>query len=170
MKKIVVMIIVLALIVAYIIALDTAKKNEEPIKVVFDAMQFVVDDERSITESELIAILGEPESVEEWNYKTTELGRDMEYPIRSLFYDDNNYEYMFNNDHLQRINIYKETTFADKDDILPMFGLKKYRNTKVKDTGYSYRVSNIDIHDLWLYGVDENTVEGVKISYGDLFD
>jgi hypothetical protein len=144
-----------------------------PIDVVFDATKFIIDDERTVSEGELIEILGEPESIEEWNYESYQslLGKEMKYPIRSLYYNEGKYEYKFNNNMLLRITITEQFTYEDKNNILPMFGLKKYSNTKITDTNTSYRCLNCGIYEFWVYDMinDSKTLNGINISYSSLF-
>jgi hypothetical protein len=145
-----------------------------PINVVFDATKFIIDNERTVSEAELIEMLGQPESIEEWNYESYQslLGKEMIYPIRSLYYNENKYEYKFNNNMLQRITITEEFAYEDKNNILPMFGLKKYSNTKITDTNVAYRCSNCGIYEFWVYDMDSKpkTIKGIHISYGSLFE
>ncbi|SHJ84454.1 hypothetical protein SAMN02745136_01074 [Anaerocolumna jejuensis DSM 15929] len=140
----------------------------KPVKVVFDASRFIVNNKRTVTEKELIKILGKPENIDKWNYKAN----DMKYPIRTLSYDKGKYEYSFNNKHLQRISIDNTYNYNDKDDILKMFGLKKYSDTVIKDINTAYRCRNCGVYDFWIYDMDSKTKKfnGVKISYSSLFD
>lgn len=45
------------------------QNTSETVPVVFDALQYEVKDGENITEAELINQLGEPDSIEEWNYE-----------------------------------------------------------------------------------------------------
>lgn len=85
--------------------------------VVFDAKRFIGEDGEPLGEQEVIEMLGEPDSIDEWNYKALTAS----YPMRTLVYG--NYEYSFNNDILQRININESFPYSKKEDILEMFGL-----------------------------------------------
>lgn len=136
--------------------------NNKTVDVVFDAMQYAPDENGTISEAELIAKIGEPVSIEEWNY---EYGYQT-YPIRTLYYD--NYEYSFNNDNLQRITIYNEFNFKSKKEFLPMFNLEKYENTEINDTNTAYRAYHCGVHDLWLF-YEDGKITLTKISYSPLF-
>ena len=139
------------------------QNTSETVPVVFDALQYEVKDGENITEAELINQLGEPDSIEEWNY---EVGGGQYYPIRTLYYRAN--EYSFNDDKLQRITLYDKFSYNSKDDFLPMFNLKQYSNTQINDTNYYYRAYYCGVHDLWLeYGDGEITM--TKITYGNIF-
>lgn len=112
---------------------------------------------------------GNPDSSDEWFYESLS-GTGYGYPIKTLIYDDGAYEYNFNDGILHRITINKEIPYDDVSDFLAMFGLSKYRNTEIEDTGVSYRAYNCGVHDLWiLYDSDEKIIENVKISYSDIF-
>jgi len=164
----VLILVALAIILPIVLSQSNdTPENEEKIEVVFDASRFVVeeyDSWRGVTEKELFAILGKPDGTEEWNHKTVLAS----YPVRTLTYG--NWEYHFNNDKLQRIsNDVDDFPFNGKDSILPMFGLKKYGNTRVNDTGLAYRAYSCGVRDLWVQ-YEEGQLSFVKISYGALFD
>lgn len=168
MKKIGFVIVGL-FIIALIFGISQIVKNPEKYNsasteasVVFDAMQYEVKDNSNISESELIQKLGEPDNIEEWNYET----ETHSYPIRTLHYG--NYEYSFNDDNLQRLTIWDEIPYTSKDDFLNMFGLKKYANTMINDTGLYYRAFNCGVNDIWIEYTD-SIIKMVKISYGTVF-
>ena len=139
------------------------QNESESVSVVFDALQYEVKDGENITEAELINQLGEPDSIEEWNY---EVEGGQYYPIRTLYYGAN--EYSFNDDKLQRITLYDKFSYNSKDDFLPMFNLKQYSNTQINDTNSYYRAYYCGVHDLWLeYSDGEITM--TKITYGNIF-
>jgi len=138
--------------------------------VVFDAQQFMFIDSTTgnyltVSEKELIEMIGEPENIDEWNYKIN----GMVYPIRSLLYADGNYVYEFNNDHLVRIQIFEEIPYTDKSELLGMFNLKREPHSEVVDTGMAYRVYNCIVNDLWCTFNDDGTIYSTYISYADLF-
>lgn len=130
---------------------------------IFDATQFYASEKSTVSEPKLIEMLGDPDEIEEWNHETT----SKSYPIRTLIYG--NYKYHFNSDILQRISIDEEIPYESKAKILEMFGLKKYKNSSVKDNNFSYRVTNCGVHDFWTQYSD-GKLNGIKISYGSLFD
>ena len=137
----------------------------------FDVLQYLFSDSVSgayltSTEQEVISALGEPEDIDVWTHERSGL----KYEIRSLSYDDGTYVYEFNNNYLMRIQIFDTFTFDDKDNILPMFGLKMFANSKKVDTGSAYRVYDCGIHDLWCtFGESEGSIDITYISYTDLF-
>lgn len=77
--------------VGFAITVLNESKNPTKSDVVFDALQYEVKDGKNISEEELVAKLGEPDNIEEWNY-TTSYG--IFYPIRTLYYGKT--EYSFN--------------------------------------------------------------------------
>lgn len=133
------------------------------VNVVFDATKYSPKNGKNITEKELIKQLGKPKRIEKWDYKS---GNGLTYPMRTLIYK--NREYIFNNDNLQRITLYDEFSYSDKNEFLDMFNLKTYANTKINDTNSFYRVYNCGVNDIWLeYGDGKITL--TKISYGKIF-
>lgn len=161
------LIVLLVLVAVFAFSfMKMIERNEElantPIAFNAQIYSFIDDSGNNITESELIEDLGNPDSINAWNFEK----QGTSYPIRTLTYG--NTEYNFNNDTLQRITLYDTYTFNDKDEIIPMFNLKKYANTEITDTGTSYRAYNCGIHDLWVQ-YEGNQITLTQISYGDLF-
>ena len=142
---------------------------ETAANVVIDAMSFWVDasQEIAISDEELIERLGEPESVDEWNY----INSETKVPIKTLYYDDNTYAYHFNSGVLQRIKIEDvEIPYANKKEIPSLFGLNGYANAKVvADTGVAYRVENCGVRQLWVQIMDKNNLKTIAIDYGTAF-
>lgn len=139
--------------------------NVKPVEVVFDASRFYITEDdamRPMHEAEVTALLGEPESIDEWNYESVGL----QYPIRSLIYDDGNYVYEFCNDYLVRIQIFEPFPYDSKKDFLKMFNLSRYSNTQVTvDNNVSYRVSNCGVVDFWLIDITENEIKTTYLTY-----
>ena len=164
-----IILVALGIVVAYVISQESKMLSPAPTPsdspeslLVFDALQYAPNNGSGTSESELIANLGEPDSVEDWSYKTATLT----YPIRTLYYG--NYEYSFNNGSLHRVTILEEFQFDSKDDFLRMFGLQKYSDTEINDTGVFYRAYNCGIHDIWI-GYKDGRINIVHISYSSLF-
>lgn len=159
-----------------IIAISIASYNEyagtqtQSNTPIFDATIFKVTDGdtwRPMTESEVISIVGKPECVDEWNYDRSDIG--LTYPIRSLSYNNGSTVYEFNNDALVRIQILSPIAYTKKGQILDLFGLQKYSNSEVVDTGTTYRVYNCGVNDLWCMGLDGKNIEMTYITYSKLF-
>lgn len=164
-KRIIPLMLILSLIAvclfpAFAVGSSTV---ENDVTVVFDALQYYTENnDKNITEEEIVNQLGEPQKQEDWNYKTPE----KEYPIHTITYE--NREYSFYEGVLQRITLYDEFTYTNKNDFLGMFNLSKNANTTINDTNSFYRAYNCGVHDLWIqYGDGKITL--TKISYGDVF-
>ncbi|MEA4831608.1 hypothetical protein SDC9_83612 [bioreactor metagenome] len=139
------------------------KKNSN-VDVILDATSFYRDN-KTVNESQLIEMNGQPDSIEEWTYN----GLSATYAIRTLYYG--NYSYHFNHDMLQRISIDNaEIPYENKNDILTMFGLKKYSNTKINDLNVSYRADKCGVYDFWIPVMDEDSLDEIRISYTSLFE
>ena len=148
-------------------------KESNNSSIVFDALQYKFTDSVSgnfltSTESELVEILGDPEKIDEWNFRS---GTGLEYPIRSLAYESGNYVYEFNNDRLVRIQIFEQFSFENKADIPTMFGLELTGTSESLDTGATYKVTDCGVHELQCtFGRAANTIDITFISYVDIFD
>lgn len=157
-----------ALVAVALISFAGCSGTKEPeqkkeVAVVLDAMSFYRDD-KTVNEAQLIEMNGEPDSIEEWKQK----GVSATYSIKTLYYG--NYAYHFNNDMLQRISISEEIPYTDKDEILEMFGLKKYSNTTINDLNVSYRADKCGVYDFWIPIMDEDSLDEIRISYTSLFE
>lgn len=142
---------------------DNTVSDQTPI--VFDAARFWVDEngeKRPMHEQEVISLIGEPESIEEWNYKT---GIGLQYPIRSLSYNGGKYIYEFNNDYLLRIQITEPFEYTDRKDFIKMFNLSTYINTTTDDNNINYRAYNCGVADLWLMDITDTTIGTTYITY-----
>ncbi|WP_455649288.1 hypothetical protein [Enterocloster citroniae] len=153
-----------------------SQKEPEPkknIEVILDAQQFC-----GVSEADLIEKMGEPESREEWNYEVGNLYS----PIVSFFYDNNRFEFMLNNDKVQRISIHADSynrtdgepfAFESKDDILLMFGIspKDIKYAKKVDTNSALRYQDFgNIKSFWIPEYENNSFDEVKIDFSDLFE
>ena len=145
-------------------------KHRENIQVAFDATKYInyTNGKASLCSPiDVEKAMGEPESKEDWTYK----GSKGNFLLTTYAYDGGKYEFTFYLIDLVRITINDNFTFSDKDDIPYMFGLKKYKNTYSKDTGYAIRFSNTGIKDLWVSGIEGNSFDMAKITYASgIFD
>lgn len=143
-------------------------ENKGEIKQVFDPTRFLVESEgaiRPMTEAELIGELGQPESIEEWNFQYFET----EAPVRTLSYHNGKYLYNFNNDQLVRIEIYVPVSFVNKENIPQMYNLSE--GTVSADTPAVYRVNDCGVYELQvLYNTDGSKIDTAFISYTSFFD
>lgn len=140
-----------------------------PIEPVFDASSFYTDtvSKTTVTQEELILKLGEPEEIENWNFKNS---KSEEFKITTLYYDNYAYEYSFYDNHLQRISINKDIPLANKNTNLKLFNLSQNDYTRLKDTGSALRYYDCGVNDLWIWSINDNVAKGIKISYTNLFE
>ena len=133
--------------------------------VILDVTAFYYGD-TTVSESQLIEIKGEPDEVEEWNYK----GRTLTYPIRTLYYG--NFRFNFHNGILHRISADDlKISFQRNEDLLGMFGLRRHMNSSVTaDTAFAYRVKNAGVYEFWVTLGDGNYISSVRISFSQLFE
>ena len=170
MKRLKLILITLAAIL--LCGCGKSEQKAPDVDVLLDVQQFA-----GISEKELIEIMGEPESREEWNY---EVG-DLYSPIVSCFYDNNRFEFMLNNDKVHRISIHADSynrtdgepfTFESKEDILSMFGItpKDVKYAKKVDTNSALRYQDFgNIKSFWIPMYDNNSFDEVKVDFSDLF-
>ena len=140
-------------------------ENKDQHLIVFDAAQFYTEENgeyRPFHESEVIELIGEPESIEEWDY-TSPTG--LIYPIRALTYEDGEYVYEFNNDYLLRIQIFKPFEYEERDSFIEMFNLPRYSDTTIDDNGLNYHARRCGVYDLWLMDITDTTVGTTYITY-----
>lgn len=141
--------------------------SDNSIDVVLDAMQYWTSDSTTVTEKDLKASLGEPDSIDEWQIERYQVlvDKTLVYDYRSLYYGD--YEYIFLGGMLLRISIDVDISYSNSDDLLAMFGLKEYANTKITDNYVSYRAENCGVPDFWIPDMDDKTIKLVNITYDD---
>lgn len=134
-------------------------------EVILDVTAFYYGD-TTVSESQLIEIKGEPDEIDEWNY----LGRVYKYPMRTLYYGD--FRFNFHNGILHRISADSlKIPFQRHEDLLGMFGLKRYMNSIVAvNTAFAYRVKNAGVYEFWVTLGDENYISSVRISFSQLFE
>lgn len=160
-------IIVVAIAIAAIVATSQSQNSNDTVAQVFDATRFIVSDgesKRPMTEDELIAEIGQPDSSEDWNFEFN----GAQYPVKTLTYHDGGYAYEFNNDQLVRIQILVPATFENKEQIPEMYNLSG--GTVITDTPAAYRVENCGVHDLWCTYGEEGTIVSAYISYTNFFE
>lgn len=161
-------VLIFIAIVVFAISNSNKSKNDnisDQVPVVFDAARFWVEEngeKRPMHEQEIISLIGDPESVDEWNYKT---GTGLQYPIRSLSYEGGKYIYEFNNDYLLRIQITKPFEYTNKNNFIKMFNLSNYINTTIDDNNINYHAYNCGVADLWLMDITDTTIGTSYITY-----
>lgn len=125
-----------------------------------------------INSQELIEIMGEPKSIEDWNNKT-DLG---EFLINIYEYDG--FNFFVADDSIVRMNIYSDKyynldgegiKFESEEDIFHMLNIPvDYDKIKrTGDTGYALRYSPVSdkVVDVWCIGIEENTIEEIKVTF-----
>lgn len=147
--------------------LDDVDYSQINLASVLDINKFYNENKtNTVTQDELISLLGAPQKTEEWNYI---LNESTSYPITTLYYP-NNERYNFYQGHLAWILIEREISFSNKSSILPMFGLEYTSNSqKVADTGYALRYTNCGVPTFWVQGIENNTFNWVKIVFSETF-
>lgn len=147
-------------------SISTPKEKSEPVAQILYAPQYNPDaNGHNISAAEFIEKNGQPDSQDDWNMDT---GLGTYYQMTTLTYG--NYDYIFSGDNLQRISIYEPLSYKKTSDFLHMFGLRKYSNTEILDTGVAYKAQNCGVYELYvLYDADTKQTDTVQISYSSIF-
>lgn len=167
------------IVVVFVIAInsDTDTTNTDVSdandNVIFDVTQFA-----NVTPEQLVSIMGEPEDIDEWNYKS-EKG---DIPLTSYCYDNDNYEFIFHEGKISKLELYcnngKELypfNANDKTPVLNALGIvpgndcEKYVNN---DMVLRYSDVTEDIEDVSIYDIDKTngTCDTIHITYDDYND
>ncbi len=164
MNKQWIIVFLLFLLILGIVVFAIANPNEPKsnnIGVVLNVNDFYKTASQTLTIDELQEKIGKSTSTETWNYTKSD-GSIKE--ITTLSYLDSNYEYLFYNNNLVRININTNLYFNSVDDIFTMFGLTKHDSTKISNTGTSIRIYNSSVPDFWC-NYDGHKIQWVKITF-----
>ena len=124
-------------------------------------------DFKEISESDCVALVGEPNSIEEWNYEKN----GTYVPCKSYYYDKYELVFMRNTDETYacvRMKVYDKDILFDKETVVQQFGFDKTRN--VKDTGVSYRCDAISSEhnaavDFWISCYEDGKIKMLDITY-----
>lgn len=168
--------IVILLVLSFIIGLigvgdkNTAEKAKESVELIIDTSQF-----SRISSAELVQIMGEPEKVEDFEWK---IPRTNEGIVGKLYiYDKNKYEFILFDDSVVRLNVYSgsfmgydnsKMTFDNEEDIFTMFAIEPNENLKkIADTNYALRYSPVSdkVADVWIQEINGNEFGIAKITY-----
>ncbi|KXG78290.1 hypothetical protein [Thermotalea metallivorans] len=167
--KIIVVLLFLGAVITFVGKSGVLTTVQKETEILIDVNQFA-----KITPEELIAIMGEPISKEEWNF-TTSKGK---FPTTSYYYD--NYEFLVINDMVVRMNIRSDKYFDDnaesikfstKKSILKMLNIKydPNRTKLVADTGVSLRFQPVSdkVADVWCSLMDgkNKTIDEIKVTF-----
>lgn len=127
-----------------------------------------------ISSEELIGIMGEPNSREDWN-NSTDRGKFL---IEIYEYDG--YDFFIADDSVVRMNIYSERyynldgegiEFSSEESIFDMLNIPvDYDKIKrTEDTGYALRYSPVSdkVAEVWCIGIDEEggSIEEIKVTF-----
>ncbi len=165
------MIIILILVIGGgIMFVKFMNKTTEKVDVYFNPFEYTVDN-RTFTEEELIAKLGEPESSEDWK-KEIPNSNGKYHMLKILIYDGGKKEFIINyapdgTNSLVRITLLEEISFKDKSHFLKMFNLKKTGKSKIEDKNITYRAKNVGVADFWIASIKDNKMNTVKITFYD---
>ena len=165
-KKTGIGLIILLIIIAVFVGMliKFTPNNTISTKEILNVNDFYKTAANTISQEELIAKYGQPEKTETWNYTKTD---NTVIPLETLYY--NNYEYIFKDNLLVRININEKIPFNSIKDIYSMFHLTKYEITEEKITGSTIRIKNTSVPDFWC-GIKDKNIEWVKITFlNDVF-
>jgi len=143
---------------------QTSRLEMNEVTPIVDSVKFA-----KMTMTELKDLLGDPEDIDEWEYKSL---NGQVYDAVTWSYDKGNQEFMFIDDKLVRFTMYGTgQKYEDEDHALALFGITPGPNiTKVADTGFALRYEHVDISmkidDFWLLEDSEkNSIGTVKITY-----
>lgn len=136
---------------------STVSKEKEQVSTIIDASQF-----SRISESEIEKILGDPESVEDWEFNG--------YEATKLTYNKGNYEFLIIEDSVVRFTYMGSGKFKNENDLFEMFGIKpRDGNTKVVDTGsvLSYHSVADNVGEFYVLrdANDKSVIDVVRITY-----
>jgi len=127
-----------------------------------------------ISPEELIEIMGEPNSRDEWDNLTSR-GR-----VLIEIYEYDGYDFFIADNSVVRMNIYSEKyynpdgdgiKFSTEEDIFHMLNIPiDYdRIKKIADTGYALRYSPVSdkVADVWCVGIDKdnNSIEEIRVTF-----
>ncbi|SHH55063.1 hypothetical protein SAMN02745135_01174 [Caloranaerobacter azorensis DSM 13643] len=124
-----------------------------------------------ITPEQLIEIMGEPESKEEWNFKSR---NGNVYPTTTYTYKNGDYEFLVIDNKVVEFNIYSSENnvmkYTDETSIFSMFGITPADTIlKVKGTGTALRYESVTdkIEDFWIpvLNQEDRTIDIVKVIY-----
>ncbi len=138
--------------------------QDETVQPIVDSSQF-----GKINMEELVGILGEPESKDEWNFESA---NGQKYKAITWVYDDGNQEFLFIDNKVVRFTFYGTgQVYKDGYQALALFGITPGPNIKKSaDTGTVIRFQQVDdsmkVDDFWLLeGDTKKSIGTVKITY-----
>jgi len=130
---------------------------------IINAVQFA-----GISEKQLIELLGEPESKEDWSFSSA---NGQKYKALTYVYDNGNQEFLFIDGKVVRFTFYGTgQKYKDGKHALALFGIEPGPNiTLVTNTGSAIKYQRVHesmkIDEFWLIEDSEKTIGTVKITY-----
>lgn len=141
--------------------------EQEKATMIIDANKF-----SRISPDDLVEILGEPETKEEWEYDSS---NGQTYDAITWTYQSGNHEFLFIDGKVVRFTFYGTgETYKDKKQVLSLFGISPGADITLEaDTGVAFRYRHVDqsakIAEFWLTGDigddEEDSIGTVKITY-----
>ncbi|WP_346234495.1 hypothetical protein MKY04_12580 [Lysinibacillus telephonicus] len=173
MKKYILPLPLLFILLLFGCGNEQTKVNEED--VIIDAEQF-----SNITSSELISILGEPQSVEPYEWKVPSTNQSI---VGDLYtYEEGKYEFILFDDNVVRLSInsgsywgYDESTFGfiDNESILQLFGISDTYDDmrKTEDNGLMQRYERVSegVSRVEIYEIQNDTFGFARITYNESY-
>lgn len=165
--------IFLLVLLVFSVILSACTSQQQEIEIIEDVTKY-----SRIASSQLLEIMGEPVSVEEWTNKTSK----GDFSVTTFSYDKNNnrYEFIVADDSVVRLTIYSNKCWngegesfkysGNKQNMSKLFNIELSDNSKiVADTNFAYRISPVNdkVADFWALDIDTNskTFGMVKITY-----
>lgn len=150
---------------------ESTSSNNSEIKALIDVNKFA-----RITSEELINLMGDPEEIEDMNYKSP---NGNTYPTKTYYYNENKYQFLVIDNSVVRMNIFSEKyndkdgrsfEFKDEESIFALFSIKTSKNIeKIKDTNYAlrYHLVSDKIAEVWVPLMDKQKgiFDEIKITY-----
>lgn len=155
-------IIITAVLQSRPVSLQPENTQSNTIELVCDIEQFA-----NITSDELVAILGEPDSIDQGVCTGA-------FEIPCTYYDYNSdkvlgeVSFVLVNDNVVRVTSYNYYSYAGKESVLSCFGIDKGENCAIAgDTGVSlrYRCPSETVDDFWISLIDGDVFGSLQVTY-----
>lgn len=163
-------VLVLMCIVLFLSACGGSNETKSKVDILIDVNQYA-----RVTSEELVKLLGEPESIEDYEWSVPKTGESI---VGKLYiYQKNKFEFVLFEDSVARLNVYSGQywgyddsviEFQKEEDIFSMFNIQPNNNLKkIEDTNYALRYSQVSdkVADVWIQDIKENTLGSAKITY-----
>ncbi|MEC0229310.1 hypothetical protein [Paenibacillus alba] len=121
-----------------------------PKDTIFDVKKF-----SQISPDELVQIMGDPESKENWNFK----GSKNQFPVLTYAYKGGEIEFQFVENKLKRINYHLPEDASNIGKLVERFGLSENQLKKYKDTNtvVRYYTTIETIYEVYIMVEDKKT-------------